>query len=223
MSELELRWQKYLDKKKEIELYGISNNLIYPIEDEIIKRLRNVYDLGLRASILISSSILCNSFCMQRPLLLTLAVGDEDFNIIDFFCNGIILNPEYIGQNNINTDDYFGIHRVFERIREDGSRWIYDTSYGLVFEKNLYYTLEVNKVDTIISKNEILRSAKYNDLKNRSFEESIKAWQVYEPVLGDLVNKETDFRKITLEREVALFREDIIAFKINKLLKKTGM
>ena len=47
-------------------------------------------------------------------------------------------------------------HLFAERIKKDGTTWVFDTSSGLIIEKNLYYQMEHPRIISKLSKRRVL-------------------------------------------------------------------
>lgn len=142
-----IKWELYNKKREILIYYGIANGLIHTYEeDDIIENLRNIYYGGIPASILLLSRTLCDGFCYDRALLMTFGMGNDDFKLVDADCDDIALNPTYIDKFKDSNDKHYGNHCFVERTKSDGSVWVYDTSKGLVYAKDLYYKIQRPKI-----------------------------------------------------------------------------
>ena len=208
------KWKLYLEKKKLLYLYGINRGLINTYENELIENLRNVYYGGVPASILLLSHKLCNGYCYDRALLLTLGFNnDDDFKMILADINEITLNPDIIdktsNKNNGSLPKHYGNHCFVERIKKDGTTLVYDTSTGLVYEKNLYYRLQNPIITKINSKKNIQNYIEYQDIKNNNFEKDIDILPSVLPLIEELIKYDLDLYTETLQKEISLFKQKI--------------
>ncbi len=154
------KWELYKKRHDVLFTYGIKNNLIKLYDDELITNLRHIYSGGLPASIYILHDKLSNGFCYDRASLITLGFGDDDFQVVSANIDNLRLNPKYIDTYRLQDVNYAN-HCFAERIKSDGTTWVYDTSVGLVFEKNLYYKLErpqITKLNDKASTLEFMKS-----------------------------------------------------------------
>ena len=57
---LSQRWNKWQDKRKRILIDGLTNGEIKPYDEKLVSKLRDIYDGGLPASIILLSNYLSN-------------------------------------------------------------------------------------------------------------------------------------------------------------------
>ena len=150
MSTIEERWQEY-ERRYEILLkYGFTNGLIKFYDNELIRSLSEIYCGGLSASVILLHKGLSNGHCSDRSRLITLGFSG-DFKVVVADIDGILLRPEYIEDfKNGKVDEDYGEHYFVERI-ENEKTWVYDTSVGLVFEKELYYKMQNPKIKKVFN------------------------------------------------------------------------
>ena len=154
----ELKWKLHCYKKKQLLIYGLSNGLITPYDDELIEKLRNVYYGGIPASIILLSDGMTNGKCYDRALLISRAFldGDDDVQLLYATIDSIKLNPKYISDIPLYAD-----HCICERITKEGKHLIYDTSSGFVYDKKIYWLLEnpsVRKINNKVSIKQFIES-----------------------------------------------------------------
>lgn len=139
----------------------MKNGLIVPYNDELIKKLRNVYSGGIPASIILLSNAMTNGRCYDSALLMSRAFleEDDDIKLVYATIDSLKLNPRFISDNPLYAD-----HCILERITKDGRHLIYDTSSGFVYDKKLYWKMENPKVRKTNSKESII-----NFLKKEEF------------------------------------------------------
>ena len=151
----QMKWNLHNYKSKQLLIWGLKNGYIAPYDDALIEKLRNIYDGGIPASIL----LLSNGHCYDRALLMSRAFLDEegDVRLVYATIDSLKLNPQYA---NRGDDPLFADHCIVERITKDGHHLIYDTSAGFVYDKKLYWLIEHPKVRKINSKDSIIEFVK---------------------------------------------------------------
>ncbi len=145
-------WKEFLtDAEKKLN-WGFENGLVGYYTDTLIEKLRNIYDGGMPASIILLSIGLCNGNCYDRALLLSRAFLDTEYDVKLVYAdvNSIKLNPEYQ-----NDGDGYADHCFVEITTKDGITYVYDTSQGLVFNKEFYYAIEKPTIRKINNKQSI--------------------------------------------------------------------
>lgn len=154
-------WNAYRKRLKELFNDGINHGLIYPIEidDDFMERLRHVYWGGMRLSVVLLCERICNGFCYDRSLFTSFGFGEDDFWMVYATIDGLRLRPDYIDKYRECSEEEKKKHMehcYMKRVREDGSVWVYDPSFGLVFQNELYEKMEHPVVNRVRSKEEIL-------------------------------------------------------------------
>ena len=141
------KWELHLLKHKSLVFEGTKKGLIHPYDSKTIERLRNVYYGGIPLSIILLSNQLCNGKCYDSATFISAGFGDDDFKIVYGDIDTLRLNPRYIDNYRKANDSTWNYadHAWAERTDEDGITWVYDTTLGLVVEKNLYYKMEKPK------------------------------------------------------------------------------
>ena len=210
----QIKWIIYNKKKDILYYYGIHNGLIHSYEEELLEKLRHVYYGGVPASILLLCDKYCNGHCYDRGLLITLGFGEDDFKLVDADIDGIGLNPRIIDEyNEAITKGYTWNHPAnhcfAERTKKDGSVWVYDTSMGLVFEKNLYYKMENPKITKINDRNTTENYCEYQDIKNANFQQDKYILPMILPTIEKLADSEKQLYKERLKQEIKRFKEEI--------------
>ena len=170
--------------------YGVENGLVQPYEDELIKRLRTVYYGGVPAAILLFVDKLCNGYCYDRSMLITM--GMDDFLLV----NGDIKSLELkYGKESAN-------HSWAE-----SNGWVYDTSLGFKIEKNLYYKMEQPKINKINTKESCYDYFEYKEIINSNIEHDKYVLPMIIPIIERVV-PECLFSEY-LKNELELFKERI--------------
>lgn len=156
-----LKWKLYNYKSKKILIWGLKNGYIAPYDDVLIKKLRNIFNGGIPASILLLSNGMCNGNCYDRALLMSRAFLDDedDVQLVYATIDNIKLNPKYIN----STDPLYADHCLVERVTKNGQHIIYDTSTGFAYDKEIYWLMEHPKVRYINDKNSIMEFVKSDD------------------------------------------------------------
>ena len=148
-------FEEYLQKFRELLKIGLLIGDIRFYDDELIKRLRGLYYKGIPASVILLSKNKSAGLCSVISLLMAKALIDENPNDeIKVFCvtiDALRLNPEYI---ELGIPDY-AKHYVVQRTTKDGIL-IYDTSFGYIFPKDLYYRMQNPMVEGVIDKDSIV-------------------------------------------------------------------
>lgn len=160
-----LRWNLFLNRYFLLYSYGIRNGLIQLYDQELIDNLSNVCYGGVPLSIMLLDKRFCDRKCYERGPLISLGFGDDDFRVVDAKINGLLLRDSYAELHRRGMlSDLYGEHCFVERTRSDGSVWVYDTSVGLVFEKNLYYRMQNPDIRVVNDRDTTLEYLKYEFL-----------------------------------------------------------
>lgn len=120
--------------------YGFQTEKKQPYDEELIEKLRTVYEGGLPAFILLLWHGMSNGHCYDRDLLIADALQDGNIQFVYATIDGIRLNPKVEQDNPMYADYCF-----LEQTTKDGRHIIYDISMGLVIDKSLYWLLERQK------------------------------------------------------------------------------
>lgn len=147
-----LKWNLHCKKERLLLTYGLIKGLITPYDDELIEKLRKVYYGGIPASIVLLSKGLIDGYCYDRALLMSKAFleDDDDIQLLCATIDRLKLNPECISDNPLYAD-----HCIVERTTKEGKHLIYDTSVGLIYDKNIYWMMQNPKIRHINSKEAI--------------------------------------------------------------------
>lgn len=150
-----LKWKLHNYKSKKLLLWGLKHGLIAPYNDELIEKLRTIYDGGIPASVLLLSDGMSNGHCYDRALLMAKAFLDEkgDVQLIYASIDSLKLNHEFIDDSN----PLYADHCIVEVTSESNKHFIIDTSAGFVYDKNLYWIMENPKVRKIQNKDSIIK------------------------------------------------------------------
>ncbi len=229
ITELEERkWQQHKKKHKELFNYGIKNGLIGAYDKKLIENLRHIYYGGLSISILLLHRNYSNGYCYDVAPLVTLGFGDDDFQVVDADIDTLRLNPKYIEEYRAGKESkHFANHRFAERILKDGTTLIYDTSYGLVFEKNLYYKLENPMITKVEDKKTTLETLYYRLEQDSDIQRDKYALPLLLPnIENDLVPIQPFYLE-QLKQEIATLKQEVnyddICKKMHDDMKAKGL
>ncbi len=144
-------------------IQGYEKGLVHLYDDELIQKLRTIYDGELPASITLLSNFRSNGYCQDRSTLLARAFLDtsDDIKILCITIKSLRLNPKVIAEN----DPTFQQHYVVERTDSNGKKFIYDTSAGFIYDKDFYWDLEDPEIVSEEEKKEIAERVKREQLE----------------------------------------------------------
>lgn len=223
----ELKWNLYKKKKRMLMHWGIKNGYIYAYNERLMENLREVYYGGIPGSVLLLCESLCQGFCYDRSVLVTLGFENDDFNIIKAGIDGIKLNPYYIDRNRKYFSKDYDSHSIAERILSDGSRWIYDTSLGLVIEKKLYFLMERPDIRKINNKEATLTYCEYQDIKNADIDRDKYVLPLVLPMIEKIVNNTDRLYSEVIKKEIELLKKRIdyeqLCYEIDEDMKNMGL
>ena len=144
-------------KKEEFETLkkGFHEGTVRLYTDEEIESFRTICDIWVPASIILLCYELCVGDCHNRALLLAriLLNTDDEIYLITADINGLKLHPEIIRDD--DEEEYKYQHSFVYRKTKDGKEYIYDTTHGYVFDKNVYWGLENPMIRKILGRKSI--------------------------------------------------------------------
>ena len=224
-----LKWDLHQKRYKMLLIYGLQHGLIFPYDDELIGKLRNVYYGGIPASIILLSNGMSDGHCYDRALLMSRAFLDEEDDVKLLYGNidSIKLNPRFISDS-----PHYADHCFVERIAKDGRHLIYDTSCGFVFDKRMYWLMEKPKLRHTNSKESI---RKFIDEDEDRFPEDIErdkyASSLILPMIETTFGRPTEMYSLSgielLQREINHFKEQIkyddVVREIDEYMKRLGL
>lgn len=227
----QMKWYLHNYKTKLLLIWGLKNGYIAPYDDDLIKKLRNIYDGGIPASILLLSNGMSNGHCYDRALLMSRAFLDEegDVQLVYATIDSLKLNPEYI---NDEDDSLSYDHCIVERTTKDGKHFIYDTSSGFVYDKNLYWLMEHPKVRKINNKDSIIKFVNSQEYYNpEDIEKDKYAAPLIIPMIEMTYGRPNEMYSMLgielLQREIDHFKKvidyDGVCQEIDEDMKRLGM
>lgn len=206
--------------------FGASHGLIGTYPTQLIERFRNYYYGGIPASILLMLPRLCIGYCYDRALLVTLALEDLEYRVVDADIDSIRYNDavmaevEYYKSIGEEISLHYPNHSFVEV--KYGNRWfVIDTTKGLVFDRKLYYLMERPVITKINSKEETMDFIDYKDLKGANLDKDKYASLFLLPMFEGYA--ETSFYDDELREEIQLYKELISFDKLqeeDKMKKK---
>lgn len=204
----EMKWKLHKKKYDELFNYGVKHGLIGAYDKKLIENLRHIYYGGLPASILLLHGKLSNGHCYDRGTLVTLGFGDDDFQVVDADIDSLRLNPQYIDEYR-NGSEHFANHCFAERTLKDGTTLVYDTSVGLVFEKDLYYKLENPKITKVNDRDTTLRFLYYDFQQDSDIEKDKYALPLILPNIENCLVATQPFYLEQLKQEVEILKQEV--------------
>lgn len=149
------KWELHQKKHKKLTLWGLKMGYITPYGADLIGKLRTIYSGGVPASIILLSNGMSNGHCYDRATLMAQAFLDteDDVNLVYASIDSLRLNPIYSKRKKESL--LYADHCIVERITKEGYHFIYDTSTGLIYDKELYWLIERPKVRKINNKESI--------------------------------------------------------------------
>lgn len=151
---INLRWKLYEFYSKQLLLWGLNKGHVWPYDEKLIEKLRDIYYGGFPASVLLLCLSITNGNCYDRALLMSRAFLDDDGDVRLVYASvaDLKFNPAYAK----SKDKYAADHCFVERITEDGKHYIYDTSLGFGHKKWIYWLINLPKIRKINDKQSII-------------------------------------------------------------------
>ena len=222
----EMKWNLHNYKSKQLLIWGLKNGYITTYDDELIKKLRNIYDGGIPASILLLSDGMSNGHCYDRALLMSRAFldSDDDVQLVYATIDSLRLNPEFKDDDPLSFE-----HCIVERITKDGKHLIYDTSTGFIYDKKLYWLIEHPKVRKINKKSSIIEFIESEE--SEDIERDKYAAPLILPMIEMTYGRNTEMYATAgielLQREIEYFKKvidyDDVVKEIDEEIKKLGL
>lgn len=220
-----LRWKLFLKKRELLMHYGFMFGLIHPYEEETLEKLKEIYYGPIPASMIIKAVNMANHHCYDRALLLCFAFTDDKYEMVDADIDEITLHPAIVDEYRNSNDEHYGNHCFIIREKQDGSRWIYDTTDGLVYDEKLYFKIQSPKITKVNSKEEVINFIEYQDILENNRMGRIEEDKYLLPTMLPLYemnveNYEDGIYTESLKQEIKEFKEKIgydqICFEVNQ-------
>lgn len=203
------RWTLYQKKYRQLFDYGVEKGLIRLYSDELIKALRSIYYGGMPASIVLLCNDACNGWCYDRAILLSLALEDDDYQMVEADIDSLRLNPRYVAEHEAEQNPKYAEHCYLEAKGGDGSVWVFDTSVGLAFEKGLYDQMQHPKVNRVYDKSTVMGFQDYKDLKGADIEYDKYALPLVMPSYDAVAENGQPYYRERLKEEIAYYKKFI--------------
>ena len=225
-------WKLHNYKQKKLLIWGLKHGYIAPYGDNLIEKLRTISYGGIPASIILLSDGMTNGYCYDRATLMSQAFldnDDEDVQLVYAAIDSLRLNPKYEDRN---KNPLFADHCIVERTTKDGQKLIYDTSAGLLYDKQLYWLMERPKVRKRNSKESIKSYiAEENDHYPEDIERDKYASPLILPMIESSYSRPTEMYAALgielLQREIEHFKKEInydaVCKEIDDDMKRMGI
>lgn len=122
------------------------------------------------------------------------------------------LNPQYIDEyrnGNGSESEHFANYCFAERTLKDGTILVYDTSVGLVFEKDLYYKLENPKITKVDDRKTTLRFLYYDFQQDSDIEKDKYSLPLIFPNIENYLVPTQPFYLEQLKQEVEILKQEV--------------
>ena len=63
-------WEEYKEYRRRTLVKGLNDKKVFPYDEKLLEKLRNIYDGGIPASIILLSNFLSNGRCYDNAYLL---------------------------------------------------------------------------------------------------------------------------------------------------------
>lgn len=190
-------------------IYGIKHKLIFTYPDALFDRLRPYQIGGFPASIMLFITEMCNGKCYDRSLLMQLAFSDCEIVHADVETLRITAGEEYAEHSFVVTKDFGG-----------DKEWVVDTSMGLIYDKDYYYSFEKPKINRIITKQECMDFIGTKEIIAGDFDNDKYALPLYLPFIEQCIRNSkwlgTLMYKEKVLSELEKFKQSIDYDKIKK-------
>lgn len=206
MTQTTSKWNSHLAKLTHLISNGLENGNITYYDNKLIAKLRTIYDGGIPASILLLCNGMSNGYCYDRALLMSRAFLDEenDVQLVYADIDSLKLKPKLINSNNPRAYE----HCFVEKITPDKKHLIYDTSYGLIFSKKIYYSIENPNIRKIVSKQQLINFVnKQNELYTENIEEFKYSVPFILPIIETNCYKDKEIYSEQLKKEIQALKK----------------
>ncbi|MBR2603779.1 MAG: hypothetical protein IKE10_01965 [Bacilli bacterium] len=212
-------WKDYKKYKNQHDIFGMYLGYISTYDDELIERLRNIYYGGIPASV----CLLSHDFASRKPAQMTKLLSRaflDDENTRDVRILTVVNNSS---MNSPKAKNY----SVLERTTINGITLIYDTTAGLVYDKDAYLRLEEPIVVKEEEKDSIEKTIEEDKEKHPTdYDINPCALTIVLPMIEDAYNNTNERYSQNdsklLQREVKLCKDKMKkSIKQRRLIPKT--
>lgn len=200
-----LIWKLYLLKKKLLFVYGCVTRKIMPYNQSLVDNLRDVYYGGIPLSVMLLSVEYCQGKCGTCATLMTFGFKDDDFRLVSADVDSIRLVPRF--KNESHHDPNYASHVFVERILDDGRVFVYDTTDGFIYDRDLYYRMESPRDILVRDKNEVMLDLEYLDALNTSLETASNDAPSVLPVFESFCHDSSNLYYKTLNAELVRYKK----------------
>lgn len=214
----EIKWHLFNEKKHFLFYNSISTGAIRMYDDKLLETLREIPYQGVPASITLLTMGLTEGNYSNNALLLSRAFinTDDEISLVYGNINSLSLDPKLKG---VEIE-----HCFLERKTKEGVELVYDTTTGLIYDKDTYYQLECPKVKRTYDKKTI---KEYLRLEDGLFPEltcnSLMSLDNM-PNIDDLDCRKDAIYSVEgmelLEREIRFFKDKMHEEKKQKVIKR---
>lgn len=176
-----------ISEKRLIE--ALANKEILPYEEELIEKLRDLNYRGIPLSIVLLSKELCRGECYVMSM--SISRGMDSFTLVHGDVNFLSLNDEYPNHSWVEKDGF-----------------VYDTTDGLKWKKELYYELFKPVVREVYDEKTVSTYGDYQDVLSRSKkDEDMTVLALMIQHIEEIESEERYINHKRLLSEIALWRE----------------
>lgn len=136
------QWLNYLNNYKNLMAYGTFVGLVEPFDEEIFKRLRNVYYNNIPAVLLLLDNNLVQRHCYERARLIAYGLNADEFEVVTANIDGLKYNPSCLEKYITGKIGENYAEHCYVKAKKDGRVWVYDTSLGYRVESGLYEDIQ---------------------------------------------------------------------------------
>ena len=134
----------------------------------------------------------------------------DDFKVVYADVNSLRLNPENIDEyRKGQAGEHYANHCFAERTFSNGKTIVYDTSLGLVFDKDIYYQPESPKITNVNDKEKTLSFLYPDFLQDQNIENDKYILPFVLPTIERDLLPIQSFYLEQLEQEIAILKKEI--------------
>lgn len=202
------RWDEFNSEYYRLLEEGAEKGLVFPYSKDFFDKVRNYYYGSISVPILLLHKNMVNGYCYDRAPLVTLGFKDNNYNVLYGDVDSLRLNPNYVGIPG-SAD-----HCIVE-VEDDNMKWIFDTSIGLIFEKELYKKMENPIIRLVRTKEETIKFLETQVSSDLSEDEACLGSLTLELLENNLDPIQCIYEE-DLKREVNLLKKKFEDVKIKK-------
>lgn len=195
---------------EEVFTKALNKGIISLYEEELIEKLRNLNYCGLPLSIILLCKEFCNGECYRMSMNISRAM--EHFTLVHGDVNFLPLNNEYPNHSWVEKDGF-----------------VYDTSNGFKWNKDLYYLLFEPKIREVYNEESVKDYKDYKEvLKHADDIEDMTSMKLIIQYIEFLETENPTLNYKRLQQEIDIWREknsvfDRLPDKVIRQYKKSLM